>query len=156
MSPFELSIGGKERREFSPAPSREAGRPEGQNLEALVAPCELLLLIRTEMDKKLLYMLKGGLYYTLGYKREIRFLLVAPRRLRPRVTSLERMFPLVLGAEFLHRSLFGPSGDPPWLPLVGSQRILHPPRDGLVLINEAVLPMTQRPLFTTPIQKERG
>jgi len=66
------------------------------------------------------------------------------------------MFPLVLGAEFLHRSLFDPSGDPPWLPLVGSQRILHPPRNGLVLIDEAVLPMTQRPLLTTLIQKKGG
>ncbi len=108
------------------------------------------------MDKKLLYTLSRGLYHTLGYEREIRFLLVAPWWLRPRVTSLERMFPLVLGAEFLHRSLFGPSGDPSWLPLVGSQRILHPPRDRLVLIDEAVLPMTQRPLLMTPIQKERG
>jgi hypothetical protein len=30
------------------------------------------------MDKKFLYMLKRGLYHTLGYEREIRFLLVAP------------------------------------------------------------------------------
>jgi hypothetical protein len=60
----------------------------------------------------------------------------------PRVTSQESMFPLVLGAEFLHRSLFGPSGDPPRLPLVGNQRILDPSRDGIVLINEAVLLMT--------------
>jgi len=31
--------GDRERRDFSPAPSRGAGRPEGQNLGALVAPC---------------------------------------------------------------------------------------------------------------------
>jgi hypothetical protein len=71
--------GVKGRRDFSPAPSRGAGRPEGQNLGALVAPCGLLLLLKEkELIKNFLYMLSRGLYHTLGYEREIRLLLVAP------------------------------------------------------------------------------
>jgi hypothetical protein len=66
----------------------------------------------------------------IGDEREILLPPVAPLRLiGSRVSSRERMFPLAMGANSYSQ---------------------------LVLIYEAVLPMPQRPLLTSPIQNERG
>jgi len=65
-------------------------------------------------------MLRRGLYHTLGYEREIRFLLVAPWWFKAKGDFFGKDVSFGPGCEFLHRSLFDPSGNPSWLPLVGS------------------------------------
>jgi len=75
--------------------------------------------------------------------------------LRPQITSSERMFPLVLDVNSYIAACSTPPGILP--ALAGRKpKDVAPSQRRLVLIDEAVLSMTQRPLLTTPIQKEKG
>ncbi len=96
---------------------------------------------------------------------KFRFLLLPLGGHWPRVSSRERMFPLVLGANS-HSQPVRPLGgilsarggsDSVGLATADSRpEDLAPSPYGLVLIDEVVLPMTQRPLLNPQSRKERG
>jgi len=106
--------------------------------------------------ENLLYLLRRGLYdHPSGMRGKFRFLLLPLGGDWPRVSSQERMFPLVLGVNS-HSQLVRPLGGILLATAGRRTEDLAPSPCGLVLIDEVVLPMTQRPLLTPQSRKERG